>query len=108
MNSADGHSELSLESERLAALAGAGILDTPAEREFDELTRLASAALGVASAAVSLIDDSRQWFKARHGIPFEQTSREVAFCTHAVAAQKLLVVPDASLDARFRDNPLAV
>lgn len=94
------------EESRLAALAGLGILDTPAEREFDDLTRLAAATLGVASAAVSLIDADRQWFKSRHGIPFSETPRDIAFCTHAVVSRSLLVVPDASLDPRFATNPL--
>jgi PAS domain S-box-containing protein len=94
------------EQARLAALAGLGILDTPAEREFDDLTRLAATALGAASAAVSLIDADRQWFKARHGIPFPETPRGIAFCTHAVAARSILVVPDATLDPRFSANLL--
>ena len=94
------------ERNRLAALIGLDVLDTPPEREFDELTRLVAVALGVASAAVSLIDADRQWFKARHGIPFAQTPRDVAFCTHALASRKLLVIPDASLDPRFSANPL--
>ena len=94
------------EADRLGALSRLDILDSPPEREFDELTRLAAAALGVSSAAVSLIDKERQWFKARHGIPFEETPRDIAFCTHAVASRELLVVPDASLDPRFSSNPL--
>jgi diguanylate cyclase (GGDEF)-like protein/PAS domain S-box-containing protein len=94
------------EAARLDALAGFEILDTPAEREFDELTRLAAVALGVESAAISLIDERRQWFKARHGIPFPETPRDIAFCTHAVASHGLLVVPDASQDPRFSANPL--
>lgn len=94
------------ERDRLAALAGLAILDTPAEREFDDLARLAAAALRVASAAVSLIDADRQWFKARHGIPFAETPREMAFCTHAVASRSILVVPNATLDPRFSANPL--
>ena len=95
-----------VEQARLAALAGLGILDTPAEREFDDVARLAAAALGVASAAVSLIDADRQWFKSRHGIPFAETPRDIAFCTHAVASRSMLVVPDASRDGRFAANPL--
>lgn len=67
------------EANRLAALLDLQILDTPAERDFDEITRLAATALGAASAAVSLIDDERQWFKSRHGIPFAETPRHIAF-----------------------------
>ena len=94
------------EEERLAALASLAILDTPAEGDFDDLTHLAATALGVNCAAVSLIDSGRQWFKARHGIPFAETSREIAFCTHAVVSRSLLVVPDATRDDRFAANPL--
>lgn len=101
-----GSSVTSCEAERLSALVDLQILDSPPEREFDELTRLAASALGVASAAISLIDDRRQWFKARQGIPFEETPREIAFCAHAVEAQRLLLVPDARLDPRFAQNPL--
>ena len=106
MDLSNASTRVSTESARLAALAGFEILDTPAEREFDELTRLAAVALSVASCAVSLIDDRRQWFKSRHGIPFAETSREIAFCTHAVAARDVVIVPDASLDPRFAKNPL--
>lgn len=94
------------EAERLAALDALDILDTGTEREFDELTELARAALGTESAAVSLIDDRRQWFKARTGIEFAETPRDIAFCTHAVAERARVVVCDAHLDARFADNPL--
>lgn len=94
------------EADRLSALLDLEILDTPAERDFDELTRLAATALGVASSAISLIDKERQWFKARHGIPFTETPRDVAFCTYAVASRDILVVPDATLDERFSSNPL--
>lgn len=96
------------EMERLDALASLDILDTPAEAEFDVLAELARTTLGAASAAVSLVDGHRQWFKARSGIPFSETPRDVAFCPHAMDARTLLVVTDASLDPRFRDNPLVV
>ncbi|WP_084455782.1 sensor domain-containing phosphodiesterase [Novosphingobium rosa] len=93
---------------RLNVLAGLGILDSAPESDFDELTRLAAAALGVACAAVSLLDDKRQWYKSRHNIPFEETPLDVAFCIHTVAARETLVVPDATLDPRFCDNPHVV
>lgn len=68
------------EPARLAALAKLELMDSAPEREFDDLARLAASALGVRSAAISLLDDKRQWFKARQGIPFSETPREVAFC----------------------------
>ncbi|WP_109808758.1 EAL domain-containing protein [Sphingosinithalassobacter portus] len=96
----------SIEVDRLSALLDLDILDTPTERDFDDITRLAATALGVASAAVSLIDEKRQWFKSRHGIPFPETPRDISFCTHAVASRDILVVPDATRDDRFSENPL--
>jgi phosphoribosyl 1,2-cyclic phosphodiesterase/DNA-binding response OmpR family regulator len=93
------------EEQRLATLYGLRILDTPAEQRFDRLTRLAAGSLQVPAALVSLVDRERQWFKSAHGVDVRQTPRETSFCGHAVAARKLLVVPDAFADPRFADNP---
>jgi signal transduction histidine kinase len=54
---------------------------------------------------VSLVDAERQWFKARIGTDLTETSRDLSFCAHAVLGRDLLVVPDATKDARFADNP---
>jgi diguanylate cyclase (GGDEF)-like protein/PAS domain S-box-containing protein len=96
------------ESRRLAALRLLGVLDTPPEERFDRLARLASAAIGTPIALVSLVDEDRQWFKARVGLDATETPREYAFCAHAIADDNPgpFVVPDATLDARFADNPL--
>jgi GAF domain-containing protein len=94
------------ESERLALLERLGLLDTPPEKEFDTVVRLARRLLGCKIALVSLVDHDRQWFKARSGLSFDQTPREIAFCAHAVAANDVLIVPDATADARFAANPL--
>ncbi|MBE2248016.1 MAG: response regulator [Myxococcus sp.] len=94
------------EARRLAALSALEVLDTPAERAFDQLTTLAASVLGVPIALVSLVDDSRQWFKSRYGLEAPETSREVSFCGHVVETSAMLVVPDAHADARFSDNPL--
>ncbi|MEZ6016560.1 MAG: ATP-binding protein [Planctomycetota bacterium] len=96
-----------LEAERVAILLRCGVLDTPPEAEFDTLTRLASRIAGTPIGLVSLVDETRQWFKSRHGLDAAETSRRVAFCAHAiVAAEAPLIVEDARLDARFDDNPL--
>ncbi|WBO23850.1 sensor domain-containing phosphodiesterase [Sphingomonas abietis] len=94
------------ERERSIALAKLGIFDTPPDAEFDDIARLAAMVLDVESTAVTLLDDNRQWFKARHGIPFAETPREISFCIHAAAASEVLIVPDASKDERFSANPL--
>ena len=95
------------EERRLEALQGFEILDTPAEKAFDDLVRLAAYICETPIAAVSFIDRDRQWFKAKVGLELSETKRDLAFCAHAILTpDDTLIVPDASLDARFSDNPL--
>ncbi|RME68391.1 MAG: GAF domain-containing protein [Verrucomicrobia bacterium] len=96
----------SFESERLDALRRYQILDSDAEKAYDDLAELASVICGTPVALVSLVDADRQWFKARVGLDVEEPSRDVAFCAHAILGEDLLVVPDATRDDRFADNPL--
>ena len=93
------------EAERLAALRRYRILDTQPERGFDDLALLASHICGTPMALITLVDEHRQWFKARVGVPVSETSRAISFCAHAIQQRDLFVVPDAREDARFRDNP---
>ena len=94
------------EAERLALLHTLDLLDTPAEPVFDRVVRLASRLLGTPMAGFSLVDAERQFFKARVGLAVSETPRDQAFCAHAIGQDEPLVVPDATLDARFQDNPL--
>ncbi len=94
------------ERDRLAALARYEVLDTPAEEAFDDLCALAAEICGTPTALVSLVDEGRQWFKARLGLEVCSTSRDVAFCAYALTQRQVLVVPDATADPRFADNPL--
>lgn len=92
---------------RLERLAATGLLDTEAERDFDDLTRIAAHICQVPIALISLVDEDRQWFKSRVGLEVLETPREMAFCAHAIhAPTALFEVPDATTDPRFRDNPL--
>ena len=95
------------ESARLAALLRYAVLDSAPEAAFDDLVAIAAAICGVPTATVSLIDEDRQWFKARHNLDLTETSRDVSFCGHAILdPDQVMVVPDASTDERFHDNPL--
>lgn len=94
------------ESERLLALQSYEILDTPDEEAFDEIARIASMILDMPIALVSLVDEKRQYFKARVGLPARETHRDVAFCAHVILETKVMVVEDARKDERFADNAL--
>jgi GAF domain-containing protein len=94
------------DAERIAALDAYDILDTPKEISFDALTRLAARIFSTPIALVSLVDEDRQWFKSTHGLDTEETPRDQAFCTYAIMGHEPLIVLDATLDDRFRENPL--
>ena len=94
------------EAERLDALRSLRILDTPPEASFDRIVRLASTLFGMPIALVSLLDENRQWFKARYGLEAQSTPRDIAFCNHTIRGTRPLVIPDARADPRFSDNPL--
>lgn len=94
------------EPQRLESLRQYAVLDTPAEAAFDDLTELAAHICEAPIALISLIDENRQWFKSKVGLDASETSRDVAFCAHAIHQPDLFIVPDATLDERFADNPL--
>ncbi|MBX3403641.1 MAG: response regulator [Phycisphaeraceae bacterium] len=94
------------EQTRLEALLECAILDTEPEPEFDDVVRLAANICEAPIALVSLIDETRQWFKARVGLTHSQTPRSIAFCKHAILSDEPLIVPDARLDERFFRNPM--
>ena len=95
------------ETRRLQALHACLVLDTAPDAVFDDVTALLSQLLQVPISLVSLVDESRQWFKSHHGLGVASTPREYAFCAHAILRpNEIFEVPDAQLDPRFADNPL--
>ncbi len=91
------------ETRRLEILRECGILDTPPEQEYEDLVSLAASICSAPIAAITLVDEARQWFKARLGIDAPETSRDLSFCAHTIcqAGGEPLVIADASRDPRF-------
>ena len=98
---------LPTENQRLASLKSYNILDTAIESEFEELTRMASQICQTPVALITLLDDTRQWFKSAVGTNVKETPKEIAFCAHTIAEpRQLMVVNDLRKDKRFEGNPL--
>ncbi|MFM0379013.1 excisionase family DNA-binding protein [Paraburkholderia strydomiana] len=94
------------ESQRLLAVAAAGVVDTPEEEAFDEITRLAATILEVPIALLTLLTPDRQWFKSHWGLDRQETPRSWAFCNFTILQDDVFVVEDATADRRFAENPL--
>lgn len=96
------------EQKRLSTLKEYQVLDTPSDRDLDELTKIAAAICKTPIALISLVDECRQWFKSKTGLEANETHRDVAFCSHAILSDSPMIVPNALLDDRFKDNPLVL
>lgn len=94
------------EAKRIKVLWEYDILDTVPEEVFDELTALAGLICGAPISLISLVDENRQWFKSKVGLDLKETSRNVSLCAHAIMQDDLFIIPDATLDERFKDFPL--
>ncbi|MEK6481536.1 GAF domain-containing sensor histidine kinase [Catalinimonas sp. 4WD22] len=96
------------EPQRLEAVKRYKILDTPPEKEFDELVKLASMICNAPISLISLLEKERQWFKAKVGVHITETPIELSFCSHAIQSDDVLIVNDAREDVRFANNPFVV
>ena len=96
------------ESARLAELIGFGVLDTPSEPGFDDISELARELAGTEIALITLVDADRQWFKSCVGLApgVRETPRQISFCGHTILQRDPLIVNDTLEDPRFVDNPL--
>jgi len=94
------------EDARMADVHAANILNTPREERFDRLADLAKEIFGVNMALITIVDSERQWFKSACGLDeVTETPRDVGFCAHAIFEPEGMVIPDATKDPRFADNP---
>ena len=96
------------EKKRLKVLWQYEVLDTVPEEVFDDLTELAARICEAPIALISLVDEKRQWFKSKVGVTVSETSRDFSFCSYAITQSDLFIVPDATQDKRFANNPLVI
>lgn len=94
------------EAKRLKALQRYDILDTPSEAAFDRITALAARLFQVPIALVSLVDESRTWFKSSHGFDPPDVQREAPLCDGALLSDEVIVIPDTQQDERVACNAL--
>lgn len=94
------------ESRRQATLDSLGLEQLPADPALDRITALAREIFSVPIALVSLVTNDKQWFKSRQGLMAPGTGRDISFCGHAIVEPGTMIVPDATSDPRFHDNPL--
>jgi len=93
------------EDKRLEALHQMAILDTKPEERFDALTREALERLHVPISTISILDEDREWFKSCQGLDMTEGPRNIAFCSFALLAKSMFIVPDTLKDDRFKNNP---
>lgn len=95
------------EPERLHALLTYKILDSAPEKDFDDITKLASEICDMPISIITLVDENRQWFKSKIGLKQLETHRDISFCGHAIInPYENFIISNALEDERFTDNPL--
>jgi PAS domain S-box-containing protein len=96
----------SAEAARLSSLRALDILDTPAEREYDDIVRLVAHLYRVPMAAIVFVDEHRVWFKAKVGVDVAEVTREHSISAYAIAqSQSVFCVNRVSGDQRFSSHP---
>jgi CheY-like chemotaxis protein len=96
------------EAERLIEFRLSAAVDSDPEERFDKISRMAQRVFKVPFAGISFVEDERQWFKSKVGLPIPDSARDLSFCGHAITSDQVLVVEDAALDPRFAQNPIVL
>jgi hypothetical protein len=94
------------EAFRIRALRSLGLLDPSDTEDFDNIVKIGRSLFNVPICLISLVDSDMQWFKAAVGLDARETPRKISFCGHAILHRSVFIVPDATQDERFQDNPL--
>jgi PAS domain S-box-containing protein len=97
------------DKERLEAVASTGLLDSPAEEAFDRLTQLAAKLTGAPVTFITLVDESRDFYKSCVGFPeplaSQREMRGTTFCHYAIQASEPLIINDTRAHPVYRDVP---
>jgi K+-sensing histidine kinase KdpD len=95
------------ENQRQLAVEKYQLLDTLSEESYDNITSLMSYICQTPISLITLLDNDRNFLKSHHGIPFNESPREISFCGHAINSEdSITIVEDSRKDERFFDNPL--
>jgi EAL domain-containing protein (putative c-di-GMP-specific phosphodiesterase class I)/GAF domain-containing protein len=97
---------LSIDAQRCQRIEELCLLDHETDEAFDQIIAICSAYFSAPIVLISIVDRHRQWFIAKIGVRTEHTPRSQSFCAYTLHTHEFLEVPDATLDPRFRDNPL--
>lgn len=98
---------LATEPERLKALSEYGLREDRPLPSLDPVVQIAARMFNMPVAAVNMIGNDHVFFAASIGLNDDvDMSRDASFCAHAITQDDVLVVPDATKDDRFHDNPL--
>jgi signal transduction histidine kinase len=94
------------EAHRLELLNKLDILDTQEEQPYDDITSLAAQICNTPVSLITLLDETRYWFKSHHGLEARQVPREYGFCNYTLRSEEVFHVENSTQDPRFQNNPL--
>lgn len=94
------------DAERIEFLESLALLDSAPDKNFDRINTLTKHIFDTEIAAVTLLDEDRQWFKCVIGLDADETSRDVAICNYTIMQDDIFEVTDLSEHPQLGENPL--